>query len=155
MKSADADGLEMKSAGTDSVQSLGKGWGRSMRGKLGSSTGADMNKEVVHRVCRHSRGYCRDSPLATHHVPCLAPDGITSLLGDPVRYMAPDVRPESCAGQAVRAEVRLGPVATQPRGPGSVSQQLADIGVAEGLRSLTVLTGALRWTIGLNRLVNK
>ena len=39
-------------------------------------------------------------------------------------YMASLVRPEGCASQAVRAEVRLRPVATQPQGTGAVSQQL-------------------------------
>ena len=51
MKSADADGMEMKRAGTDSMQALGEGRGRTMRGKLGHNTGADMNKEIVHSVC--------------------------------------------------------------------------------------------------------
>ena len=48
LKSAEVDRLEMKRTGTDSVQSLGKGWGMAMRGKLGSDTGADINKEIVH-----------------------------------------------------------------------------------------------------------
>ena len=48
MESADGDWMELKCAGTDSRQSLGKRRRWTLRSEFGSNSGADMNKKIIH-----------------------------------------------------------------------------------------------------------
>ena len=51
MESADGDWTEVKCAGTHSRQSLGERRSGTLCSELGSNSGTDMNKKVVHSLC--------------------------------------------------------------------------------------------------------